>query len=190
MSRPPSSRDGPEETVGFPPVDQHCPLGKATTGAPGTAGPAAEQKRPRNHEDGVAALCGRLRLSGPLGSRLRPPGALGGLRSDRACVVLGLLATHGPVAVIQVNPHSSTVRTLGRGHPSSRPLRRCVPGQCPYRFAPPAVEPVRLLRSACPSPSRPAAATAALLFGGQRAGWPHWSAPSLPRRMPHWEPPS
>ena len=116
-----------------------------------------------SHEDGIAALAvvsSCLALWGLVSARLE--------RSDVsapiAFVVLGVIATHGPTALIHVNLHSSTVRALAEvtlalvlfadaSRVNARQLRSS------------AAQPMRLLCIGLPLTIAAGAATAALLFG-------------------------
>ena len=116
-----------------------------------------------SHENGIAALAvvsGCLALWGLVSARLE--------RSDVsapiAFVIVGVLATHGPTALIHVNLHSSTVRALAEvtlalvlfadaSRVNARQLRSS------------AAQPMRLLCIGLPLTIAAGAATAALLFG-------------------------
>ena len=127
---------------------------------------APGEVRPVSHEDGIAALAvvsGCLALWGLVSARLE--------RSDVsapiAFVVLGVLATHGPTALIQVNLHSSTVRALAEvtlalvlfadaSRVNARQLRSSAASRCDCSCI------------GLPLTIAAGAATAALLFGRQR----------------------
>jgi sodium/hydrogen antiporter len=117
-----------------------------------------------SHEDGVAALAvvsGCLVLWGIVSARLER----WEVSAPIAFVLFGLLATNGPVAVIHLNLHSSTVRSLAEvtlalvlfadaSRVNARQLRSA------------AAEPLRLLGIGLPLTIAAGAGTAALLFGG------------------------
>ena len=116
-----------------------------------------------SHEDGIAALAvvsGCLALWGLVSARLER----WDVSAPIAFVVLGVLATHGPTALIHVNLHSSTVRALAEvtlalvlfadaSRVNARQLRSS------------AAQPMRLLCIGLPLTIAAGAATAALLFG-------------------------
>jgi NhaP-type Na+/H+ or K+/H+ antiporter len=116
-----------------------------------------------SHEDGIAALAvvsGCLALWGLVSARLER----WDVSAPIAFVVLGLVATHGPTALVHINLHSSTVRTLAEvtlalvlfadaSRVNARQLRAS------------AAQPMRLLCIGLPLTIAAGAATAALLFG-------------------------
>ena len=116
-----------------------------------------------SHEDGVAALAvvsACLVAWGAVSARLER----WDLSAPIAFVVMGLLATHGPTALIHINLHSSTVRALAEvtlalvlfadaSRVNARQLRAA------------AAQPLRLLCIGLPLSIAAGAATAALLLG-------------------------
>ena len=116
------------------------------------------------HEDGVAALAvvsGCLALWGLLSARLER----WDVSAPIAFVVVGLLATHGPIAVIEVNLHSSTVRALAEVT-LALVLFADASRVNAHQLRSSAGEPMRLLCIGLPLTIAAGAATAALLFGG------------------------
>lgn len=117
-----------------------------------------------SHEDSIATLAvvsGCLALWGVVSARLER----WDVSAPIAFVVLGLLASHGPIALIHVNLHSSTVRTLAEvtlalvlfADASRVNARQLVSA---------AALPIRLLCIGLPLTIAACGATAALLFGG------------------------
>ena len=117
-----------------------------------------------NHEVGIAALAvisACFVLWGLVSARLEH----WDVSAPIAFVVLGLVVTHGPTALIHVNLHSSTLRTLAEvtlalvlfadaSRVNARQLRSS------------ATQPLRLLCIGLPLTIAAGAAVAALLFGG------------------------
>jgi NhaP-type Na+/H+ or K+/H+ antiporter len=116
-----------------------------------------------SHEDGIAVLAvvsGCLALWGVVSARFER----WDVSAPIAFVVLGLLAAHGPIALIHVNLHSSTVRALAEVTLALVLFADASRVNARQLFSA-AAQPIRLLCIGLPLTIAAGAATAALLFG-------------------------